>query len=418
YYDCDPTSHKLKDNPGKSLKEIGEKEAKSFNMDFDEFVGPEEIRKLVDVNAEEYRCFFILKYKNKSAIVRTFMDMIYWPTEDEIAAALNRLVETPPKIGFVTSEIERGPFSEKLRDYKGLACDITFRHSLMNQGFDFDTLSLDKPIQPGYAALVLADPRVPFQQEALERIGKYIDEGGNLMVMTEPDRREVVKPVLDKLGITQRNGLLIQPSTRYSSDLVFNYMTTVAKNLSPQYARKFSRWTRCFGDTSFKVALPGASALEWRSNGFVVEPLLVTNEKLSWNRTAAIDNDSLQLSIKKLPGDEMGTFVTALKMHRMVNGKEQRVIVAGDADYLTRPGSHQALVEGRGDRYNDTYAFWCLSYFSYGKFPANTLKNEPLDNKFHAGLGAVTLQKAILIWIIPGVMAIGCMIILIRRKRK
>ncbi|MBO9632161.1 MAG: Gldg family protein [Chitinophagaceae bacterium] len=418
YYDCDSSYHKFKTDPGKSLEEIAKEQADNFGIDLGDYLGPEEIRKQVDVKAEGYRCFFTLKYKDRITTLRTFDDNLYWPLEDEIAAALNRLVETPPKIGFLTGQIERDPFSRRLRDYSSLASTLGNRIALINQGYDCDTVNPDKPISPDYAALVLADPRTPFTPEAIDRINRYIDEGGNMMILSEPDRREIVRPILDKLGITLRDGMLVQPSERYSSDLVFNHMTAVSKNCSPQIAKKFNNWTKWFGDTAFMVALPGASTLEIKNSGFVIEPLLVTDGNLNWNRISPIDKDSLQLKLSKKEGDESGPFVTAIRMHRMINGKEQRIIMVGDADHMSNTGTEVQVFEGRPDRYNYEFGFWNMSYFSYGKFPANTLKREPLDNEFYITLDGVDKQNIIFIWIVPGLMAIGCIVMLIKRKRK
>jgi ABC-2 type transport system permease protein len=101
-------------------------------------------------------------------------------------------------------------------------------------------------------------------------------------------------------------------------------------------------------------------------------------------------------------------------MDRMVNGSNQRIIVTGDADYLTTPqlfGRHPI-------RYNYEFGFWCLSYFSYGQFPTNTLRPQSLDNTFKIKVAQIGIQKLILYWIIPALIAVIATVILIRRKRK
>ena len=416
YYATDSSSYHFRVNPGKTLREIAEKEANSYELSIDRFLAPAEINKMIDPKAEEFRCFFQLKYKGKTAILRIYNDPKLFPGEDEIAASINRMIATPPRIGFISDEIERGPFSERARDYQLITSNLGNRTSLINQGYDFDTLSLkQRGIPKDLAALVIADPRTPIASDNLEKINSYIDSGGDLFITSEPDRKEVTKPLFDKLGLTLREGMLIQPGDQYSSDILFPYLTDTARNLSPQFARQFQDDIRYYKDTLFRIAMAGAGAIDYREkDGFRVAPLLRTDGSLSWNRLAPINNDSLQLSVGRRPDDQQGTFITALRLNRTIHGKDQRIIVASDADYLTRP----QLMGDKPKRYNYNFGFWCLSYFSNGQFPANTLRPKSLDNGFRIRLKDLPVQKLIFYWILPALLAIFCSILLIRRKRK
>ncbi len=416
YYNTDSGSYFYQNYPGKSLREVADIQLKTYNMSLSDCLSPEQINPIINTDSEENRTFFLLRYKGRSAVVRTYDDPRIWPGEDEIAAAINRLIDTPPQIDFLCDEIERSPFSERTRDYRDLTSKRADRHSLINQGYNFDTLSLkQKEIPKGLAALVIADPRTPISPENLGKINKYIDEGGNVFIAGEPDRKEVTKPLFDKLGLALRNGLLIQSSAKFSSDVVFTHMTDSARNLSPQFTRQLQDDIRYFGDTIFRVAMAGAGAIDFQErNGFRITPLLYTDSKLSWNRMTPISNDSLQMKVDRLPGDEQGSFTTAIRLDRTVNGREQRIIVAGDADYLTKPQTSPRDPR----RYNYEFGFWCFNYFSYGQFPTNTLRPRSLDNSFKIKVAQIGNQKIILYWIIPGLIAIFASVILIRRKRK
>ncbi len=421
YYEADSafgnTSSHFYLNPGKTVKEIAKREAKNNKLTLDKsFLSPEEVHQLVDTKKEGLRCFYQLKYKGKSSIVRTFDDMMYYPSENEMAASINRLIATPPTIGFLSDEIERGPFSERTRDYYNISSLLGSRNSLINQGYDFDTISLkNRSIPDNLAAVVIADPRIPFSPENMEKINSYIDAGGNLFILTEPDRKEIIKPLLEKLGLSLREGMLIEPNAGFSSDCIFTLLTDTAKNISPQFARFLQDETRYFGDTLFRVAMVGASAINYQQkDNFRVDPLLYSSEKTSWNRVAPISTDSLNLNVEKLPTDEQGNFVTAVRMSRTINGREQRIIVTGDADFMSSP----QLAGVNPKRYNFNFGFWCYSYFSYGEFPANTIKPLSTDNSFKIKVLDIQTQKLVLYWIIPILIAIVTSVILIRRKRK
>jgi len=414
YYDLDTSNWRFKTNPGMTLKQIAQKEIEARRGSLKHFLSPGEVNKLVDTKAEGLRSFFVMKYKGKETVVRVFDDAEFWPSENEIDAAINRLIGVPPKIDFVSDEIERGPFSEKLREYKEITSELGNRYALLNQGYDFDTLALkNNEIPAGLTALVIADPRAPISPGNLEKIDRYIDTGGNLFIAGEPDKKEITKSLFDKLGLRLRDGLVVQPSDRYSSDIAYTIMTDSAKNISPQFARETSDDIRFYGDTLLKVALAGASVLDYQEkDGFRIYPLLRTDKDLSWNRLAPLDNDSLQLHLSKLPSDERGSFTTAVRMNRTINGREQRIIVASDADYLSAP----QLSGGR--RYNYNFGFWCFSYFSYGQFPTNTMRPKSIDNGFSIKADEIPLQKHIFYWIIPVLIGIIASVILIRRKRK
>jgi len=416
YYGIDTGDWHYKINPGKTLKEIAEREAKSYGLNVKRFLTPEEVSKQVDIKKEEFRCFYQLVYKDKKAIVRNFDDNDYFPKEDEIAATINRLIAVPPKVVFLNDEIERGPFSERTRDYRMMASQVGFRYSLLNQGYDFDTLSLATHTIPlDIAALVIADPRTAIRPEYVAKINDYINAGGNMFLTSEPDRTEMIKPVFDKLGLSLRKGLLLQPNEKFSSDCVFGHITDTAVHIAPQFARLISDDLKYYGDSVFRVALGGASVMEYQAkDGFHIDPLLYTEPVVSWNRLAPISSDSLNLKVKKLPTDEEGRFVMAVKMHRQINGRDQRIIATSDADYLTGP-----LQQGYSPkRYNFNYGFWCFSYFSYGQFPANTLRPESIDDKFKIKVEDLPYQEMMLYYIIPALIAILGSIILIRRKRK
>ncbi|QEC41538.1 Gldg family protein [Pseudobacter ginsenosidimutans] len=417
YYNLDTSNYRFKNKPGRTLKQIAEEEARTYRTSLARFMSPEEAGKLADIVAEENRCFFVLKYNGKETIVRTFDDPAFWPGESEVAAGLSRLVAADmPKIGFLSDEIERGPFSDRLRDYRVIANQLGNRYSLVNQGFDFVNVSLkNNEIPTALTALVIADPRTPFPAESLEKINRYIDEGGNLLIAGEPDRKEVIKPLFNKLGLTFRDGMLIQPTEKYSSDVVFSYMTDTAKNFSPQFRRLMDTDTKYRGDSLHRVALAGASAIEYtEQSGFHIDPLLITDKDLSWNRTAPVSNDSLQLNLTRTAGDESGSFVTAVRMNRKVNGKDQRIIVSGDADYLATP----QLSGSKPARYNYLYGTWSFSYFTEGKFPANVYSDESIDNKFKITVDSIPTFKLIFYWIIPAIIGVICSVIIIRRKRK
>ena len=89
---------------------------------------------------------------------------------------MKRLVTKAPKVVFLTGHGERDIQRAGDRDYYTFAIDPTFRHSLINQGFDVDSITLmgDRPIPMDIDVLVVADLQRPLSTDELARLEEYI----------------------------------------------------------------------------------------------------------------------------------------------------------------------------------------------------------------------------------------------------
>jgi ABC-2 type transport system permease protein len=420
YYDLDSSNSLFKMHRKLTLKQIATRVADVNSFDIDDALSPEEINKIVDVKKQEYRIFYQLSYQGEKTILRPFDDPDpvngRFPGDEHFIVAFNQLLGSKlPRVLCLTDEFERSTFTKQLRDYQYFTTDIGFSKSLNNRGFDVDTLSLKTDdIPTDIAALVIADPRINFTSASLAKIKKYIASGGNLLINAEPDRKEVIQPLLDELGISIRPGILIQPSEKYSSDRIFNRLSDTAQRISTHFQRVIKDRVRVYGDTVFPVIMDGAGTLAFtQQNGFEYFPLMTTDQSTTWNRLAPILEDSLQEQIPKRIDDENGSFVTALLVKRKINGKEQRIIVASDADYLTRPLGHWRL-----NSLNFDFSLWFFNYFSYGQYPPVIVWPQAIDNKFKITLADVTTQRIIIYYMVPAMLVIIGSIVLIRRKRK
>ncbi len=95
-----------------------------------------------------------------------------------------------------------------------------------------------------------------------------------------------------------------------------------------------------------------------------------------------------------------------MQLTRMINQKEQRIIIAGDADILSALREYETL----------TRAYY--SWTSYNKFPVYTPVPYAKDNLYTITVTQANAQKIIFIWIVPALVLIAGTVILLRRKRK
>jgi ABC-2 type transport system permease protein len=380
-----------------------------MKLDLRKFLTPAEIKQKINLKGENARVVMQLKYKGKSTFLRTFSpDSFFWPKEAETGAALKRLLVKAPKVVFVTDGYQRSIDKIGDRDYKTLANTKLSRGSMVNQGFDVDNVSLENgEIPAGIAALVIADPKVAFSLRAIAKLRKYIDRGGNLMVAGEPGKQGVINPLLESIGVKMLDGMLVQQSKDYSNDLLTPTLAAGAVAMTPELQPYYlKKWV---------VSMPGASTISYDSNGpFAIHPLLMTNPENSWLKKGALVLDSAAAVFDAKAEDQKGSFPTALMLSRNRNNREQRIMVSGDADFL----SNAELSRMNMTTINGGFAQGIFKWFAYGEFPIDTSRPEPKDNATTLTRTSVKALQIIYNGVIPGVIFLMGMVILIRRKRK
>jgi ABC-type transport system involved in multi-copper enzyme maturation, permease component len=445
YYDTVHTIDLKRRFPGKTVKQVAEHYAKVMNMDMKEILSPQEIKKKIDLSEEMNRYVMKLKWKDRTTFLRVFDDITIWPSETEVAAALLRLQQaTLPKIAFVNSELEREINKSGDHDYKVLTNTPPFRHSLVNQGFDVVRVSLESDTIPaGISALVLADPRVRFSDTAMAKLRLYIHNGGNMLIAGEPGRQSVLNPLLKELGVWLEEGMVIQESADNAPNFVTAY-------IQKEVGRFYKPVSRLIND-SVKLNMPGATSIGYQKNGlFSVTPLVVTHPGKSWHRFQPINletsirasvtrqgvsgghmahyasnrghsstapskrNDSLAtVTFNPEEGDVMGPLTTMVALSRTVTGKEQRIVVSGDADFLSNKELNRTQRTA-----NFLLGTSLFRWVSGGAFPIETSRPEARDKKVKASLDALKVQRTLFLWAAPVVMLLVGVVVLIRRKRK
>jgi ABC-2 type transport system permease protein len=113
-------------------------------------------------------------------------------------------------------------------------------------------------------------------------------------------------------------------------------------------------------------------------------------------------------------GDRLGSVPTALSLTRHINGKEQRVIVTGDADFL----SNAELNRNNVRTTNFTFCTGLFSWLSNGEFPIDTSRPKLKDNRFNLTDNGLKGLKILFLGVMPAILLILGIVLLIRRKRQ
>jgi ABC-2 type transport system permease protein len=409
YYDYDRSidgGALLRSLPKKSTKQMAEQMAEGYDENFSRFQSPAEMHKTINLLPERYRLIMQLNYKGRTTFLRTFDDNLFWPKEMQMAAAFKRLAKARlPKILYVTGDLERSVYKKGEREYNMHSLAKENRFSLINLGFDADTIALNKTnIPSNVTALVLADPKTNLSDTAIARIKRYIDNGGNMLILGEPGKAQVLNPLLQQLGVQLMEGTLVQPSKDEMPHMVTPYVTTVAGNLAEEMPLLLMKKT---GDT-LKALMPGATALAYAKEGpFTVNPLLKTIDEGTWLKAGRLVTDSVPPVYNAKEGDLKGSFTTALALTRQINNRQQRIVVCSDADFMSTLRSGESYL-GR--------AFY--SWLSEGAFPIYTPRDDPKDNQLIITSGGAKALQVVFVWVVPALTLLFGSILLIRRKRK
>ena len=387
----------------KTLIQKAQEASEGHGFDFKKLLTPDQIKERIDLVPEENRFVRILKIGDKSTPLRMFDDIIAYPKEGEISAAIKRILTKPAKAGFLKGNDERNTDKSGDKDYKAITKGLGTRASLINQGFDVLDIHPEslQDNQDKFAVLIISDPKGKYTNSQIEEIENYISAGGNAVFAGEPGRQSLLNPLLEKLGVTMMSGTLLEESENYELDLI-------QASFTPQAATYgFSFFDRAI------VTMPGAAGLIVNNAGsFHIDTLLTTNRLTSWNKSGDFD-----LNVEKVMFDSLkekkASVPVAIALSREIAGKEQKIIILGDADFM----SNAEVTRFTPNNVNSSFVIRMFKWFSNGEYPVDTKREDSIDTKITMSRKQINAQKGFFLGFLPLSLALLGGIILIRRKR-
>ena len=203
------------------------------------------------------------------------------------------------------------------------------------------------------------------------------------------------------------NGMLMQQSRDFSPDLVTGYFTTSAAATDKNYKLLWA--------DSARVSVPGAVGVQYNSKGvYHIIPLLATDAKKSWNKLSELNQDTGYVQFDAAAGDKKMSVPVTLAVTQNSGGREQRIIVMGDADWMSA---------AELSRYNMRVANFpflteVFKWLTYDQYPVDVSRPLSADNKLTIGKEGVTMLKIIFLGLLPVLLFLSGVIILIIRKRR
>jgi ABC-2 type transport system permease protein len=127
----------------------------------------------------------------------------------------------------------------------------------------------------------------------------------------------------------------------------------------------------------------------------------------TWLKQGSFVTDSAEIVYDAQQGDVRGSFPTSVELTREINNKQQRIILCGDADFMSN---------SRGGGSFLGVAFY--SWLDYNKFPDYTPGRKPKDSKLTIGPRTANTLIIAYVWVLPALVLVMGTILLIRRKGK
>ena len=133
------------------------------------------------------------------------------PSEVELTGALIRVSQDSKKRVLFLEGHGEPSFDDRERTGLSAAREI-----LLKQGYDVGTLSLlkEEAVPDHTAILVVAGPRRPVIAEEQERIHAYVEKGGHLLLLIDPDTQADLNPLLKRWGLGVGPGALVDLQDR------------------------------------------------------------------------------------------------------------------------------------------------------------------------------------------------------------
>ena len=408
YYDTCANPRLDERYPGKTLREKMVEVCKIYDLDTNKFMRPEEIRAKIDLSGEGNTFVRqIVRENGEKAWLRIYNDMERFPSEREISAAFKRMIMKLPVVGFLTGHGERNYNHDKDRDYSSFANDKKFRYALMNQGFDVEYVTLDKPVRDDINIMVIAESREPLTEAENAVLQQYVDRGGNLFILGEPKRRETMNPLFAKLGFELMEGQLVKQDSNLQADVIVSRPTPEADSIAYDFGTMYRR--------EQVIASQGVTGLrQIEDKGYKVTELFKSDTVGSWNELETTDFVDDTIRLNPAIGEVEQSYPTMVALSREINGKEQRIILSGDADCI----SNGELMGGRRGINASNFSIITGGFFwlSDNEVPIDVRRPPMPDRDIYIGGTGAGIMKWSLVLVLP-VLLVGCGILIwVRRK--
>lgn len=279
---------------------------------------PNEVRELgISVDGE-----IIIYYQGRREHVRSDSEQVF-------TNALQRLVrKNKHLIGFISGHGERDILGKANFDLSNWA------KKLADTGYLFQVINLSEThdIPHNTKILVIASPRTNYLPGELDIITKYLENGGNLLWLHDPNSLFNLKILEEKFSIDFQDGSVMDVAGKLIG-INNPSIALVTNSLYPPHI--------ITKDFNLTTLYPAANAIDIKAtDAWEIKPLLVTGSH-TWTEKNYLKKDDIQFDEGV---DKKGPLNIALTLEREIKNttpdgglhyKQQRIVIVGDGDFLS-----------------------------------------------------------------------------------
>lgn len=321
--------------------------------------------------------------------------------EPEVIATFKRLVTGAPQIGFVQGHRERRLDSKEPLEYQTVLNGKREKRALCNNGFDIREITLDQSVPEDISIVMLADPREEIPAAHEKVLEEYIARGGNLILLGEPRRRDIFNPVLRRLL-----GVEVTPQVVFAGDAA-TPQNKLKVLFQTEDIKALNMKRLVLSERMMLQAAGGIDVVEDR--GFQTYVLTHTDPKVShWTELETTDLSDEKAEYNPAAGEEERVFNTMIALSREVNGKQQKILVAGDTDLFNNENQASGCHVMHG----------ITNWMTDGEFPLFM----PRPREQNTKVSLTPDQFGVIQWafsvVLPLLLAIGGCFLWFRRKAR
>jgi gliding motility-associatede transport system auxiliary component len=195
-----------------------------------------------------------------------------------------------------------------------------FGKQLAAKGFKTNSLNLAvaQEVPANASMLLIANPQVDLQPAEAQKIKQYVQKGGNLLWLLDPEPLRGLQPVAELLGLTLGPGTVVDPDATK-----FNASPTVA--IAASYGRH-----AITDNFRLNTIFPFARQIGVTDGGDWRATRLIEVAPRGWVEMGKLDGTIAFDKARDVPGPVN----IAVALERNVNDRVQRVVVVGNGSFL------------------------------------------------------------------------------------